>query len=54
MIKKIMLVPTMVSTLIITLTVVYMHVFAMTKNNSIQILSAKTMLNDKQGIPYLD
>jgi len=44
----------MVSTLIVTLTIVYIHAFAMTKSNSIHILSAKTMLNGKQGIFYFD
>jgi len=53
MITKFILIPTMVSTLIVTLTTVYIHVFAMTKSNSIQILSATAMLNGKQEIFYL-
>jgi len=52
MITNVMLVPTMVSKLVVTLTIVYIHVFAMSNSNSIQILSAKTMLNGKQGIHH--
>jgi len=54
MTTKIMLIQTMVSTLIVMLTIVYTHVFAMTKCNSMQMLSAKTMLHGKQGIPHFD
>jgi len=53
-ITNVMLVPTMVSMLIVMLTIVYIHVLVMSNSNSIQILSAKTMLNGKQGIPHLD
>jgi len=56
MITKIMqqYVPTKVSTLIVTLTIVYIHVFAMSNSNSIQIFPAKAMLNGKQGISHSD
>jgi len=54
MITNVILVPTMVTRLIVTLTIVYIHVFAMSNSNSMQILSAKAMLNGKQGIPHLD
>jgi len=49
-----MLVPTIVSTFIVTLTIVYIHVFVMTKSNSIHMLSATAMLNGKQGTFYFD